>query len=205
MNHKENLCLTPDDRDLLATLSLRVRVLTLSQIASRWPSVVSHLSRLERERLIYSFVAVTHPELRVSSPVVQWSAGDPPPDFSSASYRLRSRWGEPAIPIKCFIAGTSTGRMFGGHGGRYPRESEEAHDIHLAAVFLRFRELQPEQVSSWVHEDELRRERNGRCGKVPDAMVGKARVVECGGAYKTRKLIAFHQFCEARGYKYEVW
>jgi hypothetical protein len=95
--------------------------------------------------------------------------------------------------------------MFGGHGGRFPRESEETHDLHLATVYLRFRSVSPELTISWVHEEEIKRDRRQRRGKLPDAMVGKARVVEFGGAYKKDKLMAFHKFCETRGFNYEVW
>jgi hypothetical protein len=200
-----NISLHEEDRELLTALALRVRVLTTLQIARTWRAMVSRLPRLESEGLLQSFVTVAHPELPLIGPVVQWRPGDPSPDFGSASYLLQSRWAKPATPIKCFIAGRAAGCMFGGHGGRYPRESEESHDIHLAAVFLRFRKLEPALVESWVHEEELRRDRKDRRGKVPDAMVGKHRVIECGGAYKTKKLIGFHRFCEARGYEYEVW
>lgn len=205
MRKELNISLHEGDRELLSTLSLRVRVLTSLQIARTWPAMLGRLPRLEAEGLLQSFVAVTHPELPLTAPVVHWRPGDSLPDFGSASYRLRSRWCKPAVPTKCFIAGKAAGSLFGGHGGRYPRESEESHDIHLAAVFLRFRKLQPELVGSWVHEEDLRRDRKDRRGKVPDAMVGKSSVIECGGAYKTRKLIGFHRFCEARGYEYEVW
>jgi hypothetical protein len=205
MRNELNISLREGERELLSVLALRVRVMTVLQIVRTWPAILSRLSRLEREGFVHSFVAVTHPELPVSAPLVQWRIGDPSPAFTKVSYRLQSRWCKAAVPIKCFIASRASGNMFGGHGGRYPRESEESHDILLAAVFLRFRRLQPELVGSWVHEEELRRDRKDRRGKVPDAMVGKHRVIECGGAYKTKKLIGFHRFCEARGYEYEVW
>jgi len=95
--------------------------------------------------------------------------------------------------------------MFGGHGGRYPRESEETHDIHLAAVYLRFRSIAPALASSWVSEARIKRERKTNRGKLPDAMVDKRRVIEFGGAYKKAKLAAFHKYCAAREFDYEVW
>jgi hypothetical protein len=65
--------------------------------------------------------------------------------------------------------------------------------------------MSPELASSWIHEEEIKRERKQRRGKLPDAIVGKERVVEFGGAYKKEKLARFHKFCGARGFDYEVW
>lgn len=192
-------------RELLSALALRVRVFSVFQIARTWPKTVSALGRLEREGMIDTFTAMVHPELELAAPVVKWAKGEGPPDFASASYVLRKRWNKPAITAKCVIASRGTGNMFGGHGGRYPRESEETHDLHLAAVYLRFRSTWPQLAASWVHEEEIKKERRQRRGKLPDAFVAKNRVVEFGGAYKRAKLIAFHKFCEARSFDHEVW
>jgi hypothetical protein len=193
------------ERDLLSVLTHRVRVLSVPQIARTWPKVEPRLKRLEAEGLIVSFMTVAHPELPLVCPVAKWQRGAELPDFAKASHALRSRWTQAGIATKCVIASRAAGRMFGGHGGRYPRESEETHDIHLAAVYLRFRLLEPVLSTCWVHEEEIKKERRNRWGKLPDALVGKRRVVEFGGAYKKHKLIAFHRFCEASGLEYEVW
>jgi hypothetical protein len=200
-----NCCLEDEARELLAVLTLRVRVLSFLQVARTWPKAVPGLKRLERHGLVFSFTAVAHPELPLVEPVIRWNIGTELPNFGSASYRLRSRWNRPGVPTKCIIASQAAGRMFGGHGGRYPRECEETHDIHLAAVYLRFRSVSPGIAASWVHEEEIKRERRQRKGKLPDALVGKSRVVEFGGAYKKEKLISFHKFFEAKGFDYEVW
>lgn len=198
-------CIGDEARELLAALTLRVRVFSIIQIARTWPAAIGSLKRLESHGLIYSFTAVAHPELPLFDPVIRWTTGAEAPDFGRASYQLRSRWDRSGTPMKCFIASRAAGRMFGGHGGRYPRESEETHDIHLAGVYLRFRLASPELAASWVHEEEIKSERKQRRGKLPDAFVGRSRVVEFGGAYKKDKLMAFHKFCEARKYDYEVW
>lgn len=192
-------------RELLSALTLRVRVFSVPQIARTWPSAVSALNRLERECLIYTFTAIVHPELELTAPVTRWSKGENPPDFAAAAYALRKRWCKPALPVKCVIASRAAGQMFGGHGGRYPRESEETHDIHLAAVYLRLRSQFPQLASSWIHEEEIKKERRRKKGRIPDALVGKNQVVEFGGAYKKPKLIAFHKYCEAQEFDYEVW
>lgn len=205
MAFEVDCCLGDEAREFLAVLTLRVRVLSVPQIARTWPKAIAGLKRLEAQGLLFSFTAVAHPELPLVEPVLRWTKGGELPDFGRASYQLRSRWNQPGIPTRCVIASRAAGRMFGGHGGRHPRESEETHDIHLAAVYLRFRSIWPELAASWVHEEEIKRERKQRRGKLPDALIGKDRVVEFGGAYKKEKLIAFHKFCEARGFDYEVW
>jgi len=192
-------------RELLSVLTLRVRVLSVLQIARTWPSAVTALGRLEREGMIYTFTVAVHPELELTNPVARWSKGDAPPNFAAASYALRARWNKPAITARCIIATRAAGRMFGGHGGRYPRESEETHDLHLAAVYLCYRATSPELAASWVHEEEIKRERKQRKGKLPDALISKTKVIEFGGAYKKQKLMAFHKYCEAQGFEYEVW
>ncbi len=194
-----------DHLELFSTLTHKVRVLTVLQIARTWPKVLSHLKRLEEEGLIFSFMTVAHPELTLLHPVIKWSKSGALPDFAKASYNLRGRWNQSGIATKCIIASRLTGRMFGGHGGRYPRESEETHDIHLAAVYLRFRLDAPTLAAGWIHEEEIKRDRKQRRGKLPDALVCKQRVIEFGGAYKKNKLISFHRFCEARNLEYEVW
>ncbi len=200
-----NCSISDEASELLSALTLRVRVFSIIQIARTWPKAIASLRRLEAHGLVYSFIAVAHAELLLIDPVIRWTTGDEVPKFGPASYQLRSRWKGSGTPVKCFIATRAAGRMFGGHGGRYPRESEETHDIHLAAVYLHFRLASPELAASWVHEEEIKRERKQRRGKLPDAFVGKNRVVEFGGAYKKEKLMAFHKFCEARHYDYEVW
>jgi hypothetical protein len=197
--------LNDDCRDILSALATKVRVLSFGQIARTWPISVPSLQKLEHAGLLFSFISVAHPEIPLRVPVVRWTSGDELPDFSKASYALRSRWRLPAVPTKCFIASRAAGRMFGGHGGRYPRESEETHDIHLSAVYLRFRRTQPDIALTWVHEAQIKSERKQRRGKLPDAIVEKNRVIEFGGAYKKQKLAAFHKFCEAKGFEYEVW
>ncbi len=95
--------------------------------------------------------------------------------------------------------------MFGGHGGRFPRESEETHDIHVSAIYLNLRLSAPALAVSWIHEEEIKRERKQSKGKLPDAIVSHRKVIEFGGAYKKQKLIGFHRFCEANNFEYEVW
>jgi hypothetical protein len=196
------------ERDILRVLTLRVRVLTLPQISRTWSAFdqVRRVKRLEAKSLIARFTAVAHPELPLSRPVLDWTPGASLPEFSKASHTLRSRWNRGAVPTPCVIASVTAGRMFGGHGGRFPRESEETHDIHLAAVYLKLRKAEPELAASWMHEEEIKAGRSSRKEKLPDAILRKSgKVVEFGGAYRKAKLVAFHEYCAAKGLAYEVW
>jgi len=205
MPFEVSIALDDEVRGFLSALTTKVRVFSLLQIARTWPSVPPRLRRLEDVGLLFSFLSVAHPELPLHGPIIRWASGDELPEFSKASYALRSRWRLAAVPTKCFIASRAAGRMFGGSGGRYPRESEETHDLHLSAVYLRFRSTVPDIAATWVHEAQIKSERRQRRGRLPDGIVDKTRVIEFGGAYKKQKLAAFHKFCEGKNFDYEVW
>jgi hypothetical protein len=103
-------------------------------------------------------------------------------------------------------ASKKSANTFGGHGGRLPREVERTHDIHLGRVYLLYRLQTPSILSSWVFEEEIRKERGQ--GMLPDAIILTAssqRAVEFGGAYGKAKLERFHRFCESQNLSYEVW
>ncbi len=196
------------ERALLQVLTHRVRVLTLRQIARTWASLQSRrqIHRLEERGLVVCFSPVIHPELSLDRPVASWRIGEEAPDFGAVSYALRSRWSQAGVSMPCVIASRAAGRMFGGHGGRFPRESEETHDVHLAAVYLRLLKADSELASSWIHEEEIKAERESRLGKLPDAVLGSTgKIIEFGGAYKKAKLVAFHEYCQAKCQEYEVW
>jgi hypothetical protein len=196
------------ERSLLVVLTHRVRVLSLPQIARTWTGLQTRrqLQRLEERGLVVCFAAVIHPELPLHQPVASWRIGEQTPDFGAASYALRSRWSQAGVSTLCVIASRAAGRMFGGHGGRFPRESEETHDVHLAAVYLRLLKADPKLASSWIHEEEIRAERETRRGKLPDAVLkATGKIIEFGGAYKKEKLISFHEYCRASRQEYEVW
>jgi hypothetical protein len=96
---------------------------------------------------------------------------------------------------------------FGEAGGRYPREAEVTHDIHLARVYLLMRELLPTRAASWVSEEGVARTQ-GPDEMLPDAQVidGLHRTaIEFAGAYPAAKLQAFHDYCASRGLAYEIW
>ena len=209
--------LTRRDLEILECLCLRVRYLSLAQVSRTWfqhtknalANTQERLKLLEQAGLIARFIAMAHPELELARPVYCWQPGAITPNFGAASYQLKSRWTEPPMATPAVIATKQAGARLGGSGGRYPRPTEQTHDLHLAAVFLRFRLLEPELASAWISEETFRKglaERRGE--KVPDAVIRTAsgdRVIEFGGAYGKEKLLHFHHYCARLKLAYEVW
>jgi hypothetical protein len=85
---------------------------------------------------------------------------------------------------------------------------EQTHDVHLAAVFLLFRNRSPTLVSRWVSEATILRNRDDKFQKLPDAVIEFETgplVVEFGGAYSKEKVESFHGYCEENSLPYELW
>lgn len=208
--------LTSRDRELLDTLTVRVRVLTLAQIARTWWPQTADPKRQCRERLVRLeaagwvtlFHATARPELALSGPVATWKQASEQPDMDAVSYALKVRWQQPARVQSMLTATDQAGKFFGGHGGRKPRASEATHDLHLASIYLKLRSENAKLASTWRSEARLAKERTDGVGKVPDAMVidrGQRRVIEFGGSYHAPKLREFHTYCAQRNWAYEIW
>ena len=217
MDFQLRLSLSPRDNEILDSLTLRVRLLSVSQVARTWwaetanpeANATERLKLLEKAGLVQRFTAMARPELPLEAPIVVWEVGQAPPDFGAASYRLQARFTAALQKRPCVIATRMAGARFGGKGGRLPRKAEQTHDIHMAAVFLRYRSLHPNLIEHWQSEEIIKRDRPAKKGeKLPDAMIRTGtwdRVVEFGGEYNRDKLIAFHDYCAEKGFPYEIW
>jgi len=212
--------MTPRDVQILEVLTKRVRVLSLDQIARTWWTGSSNPPRIARERLrtlsAQGLVEVqllpAYPELPLTSPVLSWHPKQVEPDFGAVSFKLQSRWKKDPVLTTCVSATKLAVSRFGGHGGRAPRAVELSHDIHMAAVFLRYRERHPEILKHWTFEEQVKAERRRdlapRGLKLPDAFLRLpegSRAVEFGGAYSKEKLLAFHAYCKEYQFPYEIW
>lgn len=205
-----------DDR-ILWTLTHRLRVMSIRQIAGTWwddplsSTARSRLRQLAGTGIIEVKPTMAHPEIELTAPVLTWRPGDPEPDFGAVAYRLKSRWKQAPISTPLVHATRVAVRMFGGFtGGRGPRPSEATHDLHLAQVFLRLQKSDPKLAKSWCSESEQYAEGRGRNERLPDAIIrGRrggsppTRIIEFGGAYSKPKLIEFHQAMSR--FFYEVW
>ena len=208
--------LTPRDRALLDTLTQRVRVLSLAQVARTWFSGAAEPLRNAERRLrglaarglVERFVMSARPELVLLQPLFCWAPREPGPEFDRLAYRLEARWTAPAVPTRLIIASRAAGTWLGGFAGRRPRRSEVSHDLTLAGLYLRRLAERPELRELWLSEARLRRLGYGDDARLPDAMVrghDTCTVVEVGGTYSARKLAAFHEFCADRDLRYELW
>lgn len=155
------------------------------------------------------FTAMSRPELPLEEPIIVWEVGQVSPDLGAASYRLQARFTAPLRKTQCVIATPLAGIRFGGKGGRLPRKAEQTHDVHMAALFLRYRKRYPELMKYWLSEEIIKRGRPKRKGeKLPDAIIqapGYQQVVEFGGEYSKEKLISFHEYCAEKELPYEIW
>lgn len=207
---------TTRDRDILAVLTQKVRVLSVAQVARTWwrtatrseAGALRRLKELEGEGLASVFQVLARPELELASPVLVWSPGEPAPDFASLAYQLRARWREPLKSTAVAMATERAGHWLGGAGGRRPRASETSHDLSLGALYLKFRSERPADARTWTSEALLYNRESGSGERLPDAMVGtrrRRRVVELGGSYTAEHLHSLHGYCVAKSLPYEVW
>ena len=198
---------------LLETLTRRVRVLSIAQIADLLGDAAGDAAQalaaaLEAKGFIERRAVLARPALRCSAPLVNWRPGDEPPEFGKVAYRLKSRWREPVEPIEIVQASRLAARRCGGAlGGRWPRASETTHDVSLAEVFLWHQTHRPDDAACWVPEAQLYAEGWGLRGRLPDAVIRRGgkdvRIVEFGGSYGKQKLASFHS--EMQSLPYEIW
>jgi hypothetical protein len=209
------------DHELLETLALRVKVLTVEQIARTWWSDETapvtrcrkHLRRLAGRGLVEVFPMMAHPEVDLTEPLAVWQPGLDSPDPGSASYQAKQRWKDASHQTDLVIVTEQGASPHGGAAGRCPRVSEATHDVHLAAVYLRMRRELPTRARSWLSETAIAAgalgERPPGSGeKQPDALVrdGRGRTaIEFVGDYTPAKLTAFHEHCARRRWGYELW
>lgn len=208
--------LTERDRSVLDVLTTCVRLLSLPQIARtfwrqvRVPVVAARrrLTVLEEAGLLDCLTVLARPELTLTAPVIRWMPGIAPPNFGSAAHQLQARWDQPPMPTIVVVATARAGHWRGGQGGRRPRTSEATHDLHLAAVYLKFLAEQPDLAKFWVSESSLVQSARVAGMRLPDAMIQgpeERKVIEFGGAYSKSKLAEFHAFCCQEKLAYEVW
>jgi hypothetical protein len=218
VRHSAPLRLTPRDWEILDALSLRVRILGLSQIAWNWWSDTESPQSAARERLdrlvARGWLLRTRALAQQLSPFVvpqaMWSSGQWVPEFGSIAWRLRRRWAGPAAIVTVYLATSRTARHFGGRRRDHiARPFQMAHDLGTAEMFLAVRRQRPELVRLWIDEDRLAPFR--RRQKLPDAVIAASPsapielVLEFGAGYSKQRLAAFHRDNEARGLPYEIW
>lgn len=206
------------DDDILRTLALRLRLLSLVQIAAVWWGPTERGLVGARRRLAALVAAGLLRRLRLQlrplpaldGPTLAWRPGDPEPDCDAASWRLQSRWKESARTTTVYIATKHGSNQFGGRQrGALRRAFQATHDLGVSAVYLRLRASNEEDVGDWIGEDLLAPHRRGEI--LPDAVLAdgpEARprlVVEFGGAYAAERVRRFHAYCRDERLPYQLW
>ncbi len=214
--------LTDRDREILLSLTHKVRLLSLDQIARTWwnsspTGIVNARKRLailtdnntpSSDLLLRRLRANTHPELNLGGPVLSWNPGELTPDFGALSYRLKSRWTEAIRPTTIYVATERAARYFGGFGGKLRRPLQVTHDLHVAQIYLHLFQTNQEAAGAWVSEEQFGPER--RHQKLPDAVLRDkngqiTRVIEFGGSYDPKHVERVHWDCVTRSLPYELW
>ena len=209
--------LTEADQQLLEVLALRVRVLSMQQVARTWCAHNANppkragrwTQRLEKAGLVECYTVMVRPEVPATAPLAVWQPGQRVPRLHRVVRAVAKRSECEAVATPVVMATESAGRSLGGRGGRSPRTSEQTHDLQLAAVYLAMRKEMPMRSRSWVHEDILVQRGYPAGQKLPDAIVTDGRsktVIECcGESYDVTDLMAHHTYCDQHGYGYELW
>lgn len=213
---KPRLVLTPRDQDILSTLSLRVRLLTLAQIARTWwhetasTAARRRLGQLREAGLLSSAQIVALHVGVLEAPIVCWGPAQPRPNLGAVAWRLKRRWSAAPQPAVIYFATRRCGQLFGGaRRGKFARAFQVSHDLGVAEMFLAYRRTRPETVRRWIDEDRLAPYRRGE--KLPDAVLATAPsavpelVLEFGAGYGKSRVVAFHEDNLSRGLRYQIW
>ncbi len=218
MSLNQQCRLTVRDCELLAMLCVRVRMASLNQIARAWWGVSDYqvaacqrrLTRLKRHRLLRAAQATLLDLAPLRQPLATWRPGERTPNLAGIAWSLQIRWRSSYRRATIYLPTVEAARRFGGgRSGRIKRPFQVAHDIGVAEMYFAVRRIRPTNVLLWIGEDRLAPHR--RRQKLPDAILASSPatkpllILEFGGRYDKRRLIAFHEDAVERGVPYEIW
>ena len=209
------LSLTSRDLDLLDTLTLRVRLLTLRQITELWwPTGKNQrcarrkLECLMEAKLVEIHRVNAHPLLPVTSPLFAWQPGDAEPECEQLAESCNKRWNRPTVPMTVCVAAPLAANLLGSTACGVPHRDHRNHDLRLASVYAAYRLQWPKLAALWIGEHGL--PKAGHRIKDPDAFLRHnngqlLRVIESAGRYSAAQVQSFHDHCEAHELPYELW
>ena len=208
------LSLTERDQTLLRALVLRVRLFSQRQIIDHWFGDLSNtrrrLSRLAQYDWLHRDVVLARPTPLLSAPLVSGKPGQSAPEATQVAWQCQNRWRKrPVRQCVVWIATDKTAQAMGGsRRGSLKHRTQATHDLGVAGVWLRFREISPLLAETWHSEDLMAWMRRGE--KLPDAFLLNPAgavdwVIEFGGDYDAARVAAFHQDCAERNLPYQIW
>lgn len=206
------------DDDILRTLALRLRLLSLDQVAAGWwepgerglVNARRRLAMLVAVGLLRKLRVQVRPLPALDGPALVWRPSDPEPDFGAVAWCLQSRWQEPPRSTTVYIATRRGANQYGGRQrGELRREFQATHDLGVSAIYLRLRAISGREANDWIGEDVLAPHRRGE--KLPDAVLAEEpeapprMVLEFGGAYDAGRVRRFHESCVDERWPYQLW
>lgn len=202
------------DYDIVQTLTLRVRLLAITQAVSIWwpgqrteRNARRRLRRLVLAGLLERYIVNAHPLLAPAKPLACWQPQQPPPDAYALSLRARSRWKQSAAPLEVFAASKKSANLFGSEAHGLPKLEQRDHDLLLADAYVAHRKA-GSKAQNWIGENFL--PKAGFQIKDPDAFFTDehghiVHVIESAGRYSPKQIATFHDHCDSLNFSYELW
>lgn len=206
---------TERDRELLEALSWKVRLFSQRQVADHfWNGELANtrrrLKQLNQAGLVTKVTVQARTLPPLDTPLLSWRPDEATPNFGEIAYRCQQRWKARAIrPTSAWIITETGARAFGGIGrGELKHATQATHDLGVAAVWLRLRQVAPQWAIAWRGEDLMAESRHGQ--KLPDGFIVDsdghvAWIIEFAGAYDAERVRAVHQDCVDRQLPYQLW
>ena len=167
---------TERDAAIVQALVLKVRLLSQRQVVDSWwnadvANSRRRMGRLVEQQLVQRTTVLARPAPVMEAPLVNWKPGDTSPNFGQVAYRCQERWRmRPARLCVVWFATNRASQIYGGpERGELKHPSQATHDLGVAAVWLRLRQVAPAWAASWKGEDLLAHTRVGE--KLPDAFI----------------------------------
>lgn len=209
--------LTERDFEILDTLSIRVRLLSLQQTAATWwadtptgrRNARRRMLKLEQAGMVRRLCVAARPLPPLEKANAIWRPRDPAPCFGAIAWQLQSRWTEQPRHATVYIATKRSANVCGGRRrGELTHEFQATHDLAVAELYLTLKKKDPKRANLWYGEDMLERKLRT---KLPDAVLAESRtarpklVIEFGGAYDASRVRGFHRHCKKSKLPYEIW
>lgn len=209
--------MTADEKEIVALLAGKVRMLSLDQIKENWwqhhPGRVYRnveaFQRLDREKLLVFRNALSRPVAKLHHPLVIWEPGHAAPEFPAVAHYLQERSSQPVRRIYVATATRKAAVLYGRTNTAPPfRKNQITHDLYVSEVLLRYRANGFDVRHRWRGEDEL--PESWPVSVKPDALIldsmGVAlRAIEFGGNYPIERLEQIHLAFSSIDLAYEIW
>ena len=209
------ISLTPKDLDILHSLTLRLRVMTVRQISQLWwPRDVSRQAVLRRLTQLQSYgylkicLANIHPTWPVEMPLLNWSPGEPTPNFDVVSNVDMTRWCRPSVSTTVCIASESAGALMGCNAGHLPSAVNLDRELRLGSVYVHTMLMPDRRTGAWTGKRGLPTAlRSSGSAEITflDSAMNPIRALDAAGRWSPRRFESLHNDCVHRGLAYEVW